>query len=375
VSTEQRSPSGDGDASPSQRPPCLYVRPLALESGPQPAPARPLAGGPFFFRRVEVVRRQSDRLDRWSCDLSALDAWAAEAEATCAVAEATCAVAERLDRLTAPRAPIPGVPTGRPALMGIVNVTPDSFSDGGDFLDPAAAVAHGRALRAAGADILDVGGESTRPGAEPVDPDTEAARVLPVIAALAADGAVVSVDTRRASVMRRAVDAGARMINDVTALAGDPDSPAVAADAGVPVVLMHMRGEPQTMQAAPAYADAPTDVFAALEARIAAATAAGLPAERLIVDPGIGFGKTVAHNAELLRATALFHGLGRPVLIGVSRKSFIGKLSRGEPATDRLPGSLAAALAALDAGAQILRVHDVAATAQAVSVWRAVRGV
>ncbi|MEQ8966076.1 MAG: dihydropteroate synthase [Azospirillaceae bacterium] len=363
-----RGPARAGDATGEAAAAGLYLRPLTPEPGPLPAPGRWLAGGPFAFDRVEAITRDGDRVARRRLDLDALARWA-EAEG---IAEA---VAARLDALSRPRAPIPGVPADRPAIMGVVNVTPDSFSDGGDFIEAEAAIAQARALRAAGADILDIGGESTRPGAEPVDPDAEAERVLPVVAALAGEGAVVSIDTRHAAVMRRAVAAGAAIINDVTALTGDPDSLAAAAAAGVPVILMHMRGEPRTMQADPTYVDAPTDVHAALEARVAAAEGAGIPCDRLVVDPGVGFGKTVAHNAELLRAAALFHGLGCPLLIGVSRKSFIGKLSRGEPAKERVPGSLAAGLAGLDAGAQLLRVHDVAETAQAIAVWRAVRGV
>ncbi|HYD99325.1 MAG TPA: dihydropteroate synthase, partial [Alphaproteobacteria bacterium] len=270
-----------------------------------------------------------------------------------------------------PRPSLAGLAFDRPLVMGIVNVTPDSFSDGGDFADPARAIAHGRALRAAGADILDIGGESTRPGAAPVPVEQEIARVVPVVRALAAEGAVVSIDTRRAATMRAALAAGARILNDVTALAGDPDSLGVAAASGAPVVLMHMQGEPRTMQADPRYDDVAFDIHDHLTARIAACAAAGIPRARIVVDPGIGFGKTGAHNVDLLRQLTLLHGLGCPVMVGVSRKRFLAGLSRQEPPKERLAGSLAAALAALDQGCQILRVHDVAETVQACAVWRA----
>lgn len=273
--------------------------------------------------------------------------------------------------LATPPAYWAGFALDRPLVMGIVNVTPDSFSDGGDHADAEAAIAHGRRLRAEGADILDIGGESTRPGAEPVSPAQELARVLPVIRALADEGAVISIDTRHAVVMREAIAAGARIINDVTGLTGDPESLAVAASTGAPVVLMHMRGEPRTMQQQPSYADVVVAVMAHLEGLVARALAAGIARDRIAIDPGIGFGKDVDHNVTLLDHTALFHGLGCPLLIGVSRKRFIAALSAGEAPKARLPGSLAAALHCLDQGAQILRVHDVAETVQAIALWRA----
>jgi dihydropteroate synthase len=279
------------------------------------------------------------------------------------------AVERWLAALTGGREPFAGLSLERPRLMGVINVTPDSFSDGGDWLDTGRAVAHGLALLEAGADILDIGGESTRPGAAPVSPDEEAGRIVPVIAALAGRGALVSVDTRHALVMRAALAAGARIVNDISGLAGDGDSLAVVARAGAPVVLMHMQGEPGTMQAAPSYQDAALDVFDWLEARVAACRAAGVRADGIAVDPGIGFGKTVEHNLEIMRQLTLFHGLGVPLLVGVSRKSFIGRLSRGEPPKARLPGSLAAGLAAWDQGAHILRIHDAGETAQARAVW------
>jgi dihydropteroate synthase len=260
----------------------------------------------------------------------------------------------------------------RPCVMGIVNVTPDSFSDGGDRFDAERAIADGLAMWRAGADFVDVGGESTRPGAAPVAPEEELRRVRPVVAALAGEGVRVSIDSRHAEVMAGAVEAGAAVINDVTALTGDAVSLRVAADSGLPVVLMHMQGEPRSMQADPHYDDVALEVYDHLAERLAACEAAGIPRARIAVDPGIGFGKTLVHNLELLDRLTLFHGLGCPLLLGVSRKSFIGKLSRQEPPKDRLAGSLAAALAGVARGAQILRVHDVAETLQALAVWRAI---
>ena len=265
-----------------------------------------------------------------------------------------------------------GLSLDRPLLMGIVNVTPDSFSDGGRYADHAAAIAHGRALAGQGAAIIDVGGESTRPGSEPVSIEEESARVVPVIRALAADGLTVSVDTRKAAVMRAALEAGARIINDVTALTHDAEALAVAAASQAAIVLMHMRGEPATMQASPHYDHVLLDIYDWLEERLKACRAAGIAPERLCVDPGIGFGKTVAHNCEIIANLDLYHGLEVPILLGVSRKSFIAALSHGEDPDRRLPGSLAAALTGLARGAQILRVHDIAETAQAVAVWRAI---
>jgi dihydropteroate synthase len=264
-----------------------------------------------------------------------------------------------------------GLSLARPLVMGIVNATPDSFSDGGMLLDEANAIRRGLNLVEDGADIVDIGGESTRPGAAPVDIAEEWRRVGGVIAALARAGAVVSVDTRHAEIMRRALDAGARIINDVTALTGEGDSLAVVAGSDASVVLLHMLGEPATMQKDPHYDDVVAEVSSYLAARLDACRAAGIELERICVDPGLGFGKTVAHNVQLLAACGQLRRLGVAVLIGASRKSFIGKLSQGEGVQDRLGGSIAAALAAAAQGADIRRVHDVAATRQALAVWRA----
>jgi dihydropteroate synthase len=262
----------------------------------------------------------------------------------------------------------------RPLIMGIVNVTPDSFSDGGDRVGAQRAIADGLAMRAAGAAILDVGGESTRPGAAPVPVAEEVRRIEPVVAGLAEAGCLVSIDTRRAEVMAAALDAGARIINDVTALAGDAESLTLAARRQASVILMHMQGEPRTMQQAPRYDDVPLDVFDFLTARVDACVAAGIPPERIAVDPGIGFGKTLAHNLRLLDHLAVLHGLGCALVLGVSRKAFIGRLTGAEAAKARLPGSLAAALAGIARGAQIIRAHDVPETVQALAIWAAIEG-
>ncbi len=252
--------------------------------------------------------------------------------------------------------------------MGIINVTPDSFSDGGDAYDPAVAISLGLAMVNAGADILDIGGESTRPGAKEVSISEELQRTIPVIEGLASCGAVLSIDTRHADVMRQAIEAGAQVINDVTALAGDPTSLATAAQLGCPVVLMHMQGEPGNMQANPHYEDAPADVSSYLGARLAACEAAGIERSRIAIDPGIGFGKTVEHNLQILNKIDTLHEHGCAIVLGVSRKSFIGAIADVEQPKDRTPGSLASAVYARSKGVQIYRVHDVAETRQALAV-------
>ena len=257
--------------------------------------------------------------------------------------------------------------------MGVVNVTPDSFSDGGLYLDPEAAIAHGRELVAAGAEILDVGGESTRPGAEPVSEDEELRRVIPVIQGLVATEASISVDTSKAAVAAAALDAGAEIVNDVTALRGDPGMAALCAERGATVVLMHMRGEPRTMQEDPRYEDVVAEVKAFLAERLEAAAAAGIGEEKVWLDPGIGFGKTAAHNLELLRRLPELRDLGRPLVIGTSRKSFIGKVD-GSAADERLGGTIASSVLAAAEGAAVLRVHDVAEVRQALTVATAILG-
>ena len=265
-----------------------------------------------------------------------------------------------------------GLLLDRPRLMGVVNVTPDSFSDGGDFLDPSIAIQHGKSLIEAGADILDIGGESTRPGSKPISSDEECRRILPVIEGLVDAGVLISVDTRHAAVMRQAIAAGAHIVNDVTALTGDPESVEVCAEAGVDVVLMHMQGEPGTMQDNPHYDDAALDIVDYMQARLLELQAAGIPTSRVAVDPGIGFGKNLEHNLRILSHIDAFHALGVPLVLGVSRKSFISKIDRNADPKDRIAGSIAAAIAGWDRGVQIYRVHDVAETRQALAVWRAI---
>jgi len=258
-------------------------------------------------------------------------------------------------------------------VMGIVNVTPDSFSDGGLFLDPEAAIAHGRELVEQGADIVDVGGESTRPGADPVSAEVERERTEPVVAALAADGATVSIDTSKAEVARAALDAGATIVNDVTALRGDPELADLCAERGCTVVLMHMLGTPRTMQDDPRYDDVVGDIRRFLAERIEWAVGRGIAEERIWIDPGIGFGKTVQHNLELLNRLGEFRALGRPILIGTSRKSFIGRLTGREP-RERLGGTVASNVLAYLRGAEIFRVHDVAQVRDALRVAAAILG-
>lgn len=331
----------------------IYLRPLGLQ-----------AGAALDWQALElIVREDETRLTRAVLDDTGLRAWAADQAPDVAMQ-----LEARLKALRAPRARLAGHVLDRPLVMGVVNVTPDSFSDGGDHADPTVAIAAGRRMSSAGAHIIDVGGESTRPRAQQPEAATELARVMPVIEALTGDGLTVSIDTRRAGVMREAVASGASIINDVSALTGDGESLAVAASLGAPVILMHMQGTPEMMQDNPAYDAAPFDVFDWLEIRVAECVAGGVAPDRIAVDPGIGFGKTLEHNLEILRDLAVFHGLGCPLAIGVSRKAFIGRLSDEPEPKRRLAGSLSAMLHAVDQGAHIVRVHDVAETVQALAV-------
>ena len=330
----------------------IYYRPIAMQDAAHAKGALPLAGGWCWFSMAERIDRGGKRALIAAADIPA----------------------DVLTRLTRQRAPLAGLSFDSPRLMGILNTTPDSFSDGGRFSATGAAVAHGRNLLAEGADILDIGGESTRPGAADVPEPEEIGRTAPVIAALRAAGetAPLSIDTRKAAVARAALGQGASLVNDVAALSFDPELAAVIAAARVPVCLMHSQGTPKTMQQDPRYDDVLLDVYDALEAKIALAGAAGIARDQIMIDPGIGFGKTLAHNLALLRGLSLFHGLGCPVLLGVSRKRMIGTVSGEAIAENRMPGSVAVALAAVAQGVQVLRVHDVAATRQALALWQAV---
>ena len=332
-----------------------YYRPIAMTDAARPPGALPLAGGWCWFAQVEVLARGT-------------------APRVVAVQDLP---AEVRDRLSAPRPAFGGLVMDRPRIMGILNVTPDSFSDGGRFLDPAAALVQARVLAAEGAALLDIGGESTRPGAAEVAVDEEVARTAPVIGALRAGGLTtpISVDTRKARVAQAALAAGAGIVNDVAAMGFDPAMASVVAEAGAPIILMHSIGTPATMQQDPRYEDVLLDVYDFLKARIAVAEAAGIARERIMVDPGIGFGKTAAHNLALVRGLGLFHDLGVPVLLGASRKRFIGAIGGEDVAERRMPGSVAVALAGVAQGAQVLRAHDVAETRQALRLWQAVNGV
>ncbi len=348
--------------------PSVYVTPRALLSGvaAREAVATGWAWallGDLAFTAIEVSSRENGSRMR----LGVIARAAFEKDAFAMPLALRAAIEARLAVLATPRNAFAGFDVSKPILMGVLNVTPDSFSDGGRYDSAEAAVAHGAAMFEAGAALIDVGGESTRPGAIPVGEHAEIARVVPVVRALKTRGVPVSVDTRHAGVMTEAIAAGAVVVNDISGLT-DSKALEVVARLKVPVMLMHMQGEPRTMQDNPTYEWAPGDIYDYLEQRIAACVTAGIPQTHIAVDPGLGFGKTDIHNAEIMGHLAMFHGLECPLVIGASRKGFIGRMSRGEAAKERLPGSLAAALYAAGQGAQILRVHDVAETRQALAV-------
>jgi dihydropteroate synthase len=327
-----------------------YFRPIAMTDPARPAGAMRLAGGWCWFDRVEVLSRV----------------------AAGRIIPASEVPTSTLHRLTVSRTAFAGLEMDRPRLMGILNVTPDSFSDGGKFLGAEAALAQARAM-AEGAEVIDVGGESTRPGAVEVPVAEEIARTVPVIRALRVGGlsAPISIDTRKSPVAEAALQAGATIVNDVSAFDFDPTLGPLVARSGVPVVLMHAQGVPATMQDDPSYSDVLLDVYDALAARLSRAEALGIDRARIALDPGVGFGKSQAHNLALLRGLSLFHGLGCPILLGTSRKRFIGSIGRSDDPKDRAPGSIATALAGVAQGVQIVRVHDVAETRQAVRLWQA----
>lgn len=346
--------------SPSPRADRLYFRPTALlrseaaQHACAAGAALRLVGGGIAFSALHVV--DSER-SAW-LNVERLGDFAQHAG---------------VEALQTPRAPFASIAMDAPCLMGVLNVTPDSFSDGGRYADTDAAIAHGLALAEAGAEIIDVGGESTRPGATPIAGEDECKRVLPVVRALAEAGLTVSIDTRNPVTMSAAAAAGAAIINDVSALTHHPQSAAAAAETGLSVILMHSLSDPRVMQDNPSYDHVVFDIYDALKARLVAAETAGIPRARLAVDPGFGFGKTPAHNLRLLAWAAIFHGLGVPLLVGVSRKSTIAHIAgdAAERVEARLAGSLALAQVAFDQGVQMLRVHDVAEAAQALAIWRA----
>lgn len=349
-----------------------YLRPIALADSPQSedGDAIRLGGGMAYASRFALVQREGGRV-------TARSRYSA-AELRAALDRLPDAVREQFDNLQRSHAPLQcGARTIRldqPQVMGILNVTPDSFSDGGQFMDdPDVAHAHAAAMAESGAAIIDVGGESTRPGAAAVWEGDELKRVVPAIERLAAMGAAISTDTRRPAVMEAALSAGAHIINDVSALRHDPRSMEFAARSGAPVVLMHAPGSGEDLHADGQYSDVVLDVFDWLRERRDAALAAGISREKIVLDPGLGFGKTLAENLALMNALPLFHALGQPLLLGVSRKRMIGALSNEAPAHKRIGGSIALATKGMDAGVQLLRVHDVAETVQARDVWRGLR--
>ncbi len=349
-----------------------YLHPIAFAASPQSeeGEAVRIAGGLTYVSRLAVIERADGKITaRTRYSLS---------EFAAVLPGLPDDVQEQWHNLRRVPAPLQLGPRvlrlDQPQIMGVLNVTPDSFSDGGQFMDdPAVAHTHAAAMVEAGAAIIDIGGESTRPGAAAVWEGDELKRVIPAIEKLVAMGAAVSVDTRRPGVMEAALAAGAHVINDVSALRHDPRSLEFAARAGVPVVLMHAPGAGEDLHADGQYRDVVLDVFDWLADRRDCALAAGIARDRIVLDPGIGFGKSVADNLALLNALPLFHSLGQPLLVGASRKRLIGALSNEAPTHQRMPGSLALALRAMDAGVQLLRVHDVPETVQSLRVWRGLR--
>jgi dihydropteroate synthase len=348
----------------------LYLRPTAFVDGPfdHPGAAVNLAGGLCWFAKVHIIARVGhQRQLSVMIDVADMPALIARHPA----------LAVPWKAMLRPRSPLPLGKTSlrldRPHLMGVLNITPDSFSDGGAYVEAIDAVARASQMTADGASLIDVGAESTRPGAKPVSAAEEQARLEPVLAPLCALGTPVSLDTRNAAVMHYGLRHGVAVINDVSALGHDKESLAVVAAAACPVVLMHMQGEPGSMLNEPRYDDVLLDVYDMLALRMEACVVAGIARDNIILDPGIGFGKHLRHNLDLINGLSLFHGLGAPLLLGVSRKRMVGALSNEEEADNRLAGSLALAQAGLMQGAQLLRVHDVAATKQMLKVWQGLR--
>ena len=328
----------------------VYYRPIARYDHARPPAAVPLAGGWTWFDTVEVLHRGDPP----------------------ELVPASDVPAEVLERLTAERPEIAGLAFDAPRVMGILNVTPDSFSDGGLHHAPDAALIRARAMVREGAVIIDVGGESTRPGARDVALDEEISRTAPVIRSIRSESGVpISIDTRKTPVARAAYEAGATLVNDVAGFTFDPDLAPFCAETGLPVCVMHAQGTPEIMQQDPRYDNVALDIYDYLAERVETLVALGIPRRQIITDPGIGFGKTMEHNLMLLRNLSLFHGLGCSILLGASRKRFIGEIGGTPEAADRAPGSVAVALAGVAQGVQILRVHDVRETVAALRLWRA----
>ncbi len=325
-----------------------YWRPIPQTDRARPPDALPLGGGWSWFNQCEAIDRNGPTV----------------------VVPISDVPKETLTAICKPRADVAGLSMSQPKIMGILNVTPDSFSDGGDFVDPQVALGRATEMAVAGADIIDVGGESTRPGADFVSSELEISRTLPIVEALSQKlDAPISIDTRKADVARANLSGGASIFNDVSALSFDPLSAATAAELDATVCLMHASGDPKTMQDNLDYSDVLLDVYDYLEDRRNAAVATGINPNQIILDPGIGFGKTVEQNMAMLCCLSLFHCLGCPILVGASRKRFIGKLAAVDEAKDRMPGSIAVALEAVRQGVQIVRVHDVSETKQALTIW------
>jgi len=330
-----------------------YYRAIPQFDLARPSGARPIAGGWCWFDHAEQIERDGSRR----------------------LIPASEVPRDVAKSISSPRAAIAGLAMEWPRIMGILNVTPDSFSDGGQYDSEAAAIDHARDMIQNGADIIDIGGESTRPGAEFVPADLEIERTIPVIRNIRRESAVpVSIDTRKGKVARAALTVGASMVNDVSSLNYDAELSEIIADVGVPVCLMHAQGDPKSMQDRPEYENVLLDVYDHLESRIEAAITAGIARANIIIDPGIGFGKTPAHNLALLRGLSLFHSLGCVIILGASRKRFIGIISKEPEARSRTFGSIAVALAGIAQGVQITRVHDIAQTRQALTLWAAATG-
>ncbi len=351
----------------------FYVQPLGLLRGfcATNGTFKCIAGGNIYFSAVKIIERSSDHISEDFVYVDALDDYLSHQSQ-----EKINSIRSTLENISGPRAALHfqnGLELNwqKPVIQGVLNITPDSFSDGGKFEDLTNSLSQAEMMIGAGAGIIDVGGESTRPGASPISIETEKSRVKPVIKELSKKNCVISVDTRNAAVMTAAIDAGASIVNDVSALNHDSESINAVKRSHVPVILMHTKGTPEDMQDNPEYINVVLEIYDYLKSRIELCVTAGISIDKIIIDPGIGFGKTVEHNLQIVRNLALFHGLGVPILIGVSRKNFIGRITEEKTPSKRVYGSIAAAQICLDQGVQIIRVHDVEETTQALSLWNA----